>query len=76
MATGRVKWYDATKGFGFILPDEGGPDIYVNKSTVIWAGLDSLKDGQRVFYEVRVNERTGRSAATSLRMLETEGMAS
>jgi CspA family cold shock protein len=64
MATGTVKFFDVARGFGFIQPEDGGKDVFVHKSAVERAGLDSLKEGQRVSYEV-VTER-GKSAAGNL----------
>ena len=52
MATGTVKWFNATKGFGFIQPDAGGKDAFVHISAVERAGLDRLIEGQKVEYEV------------------------
>jgi len=64
MATGTVKWFNATKGFGFIQPDAGGTDIFVHISAVERAGLSSLNEGQKVSYEI-VTER-GKQAAGNL----------
>jgi CspA family cold shock protein len=65
MATGTVKWFDATKGYGFITPDEGGQDAFVHISAVERAGLDTLKDGQRVTYDLE-RGRNGKMAASNL----------
>lgn len=65
MATGTVKWFDATKGYGFITPDEGGQDAFVHISAVERAGLDTLKDGQRVSYDLE-RGRNGKMAASNL----------
>ncbi|HEU0070194.1 MAG TPA: cold-shock protein [Alphaproteobacteria bacterium] len=65
MATGTVKWFNATKGFGFIQPSDGGKDVFVHISAVEKAGLRGLNEGQQVSYDV-VNER-GKSAAGNLR---------
>ncbi|MBU6408264.1 MAG: cold-shock protein [Alphaproteobacteria bacterium] len=67
MATGTVKWFNSTKGFGFIQPDNGGPDVFVHISAVERAGLAGLKDGQKVEFEVEQDRRTGKSAAGQLR---------
>jgi CspA family cold shock protein len=65
MATGTVKWFNATKGFGFIQPDSGGKDVFVHISAVERAGLNGLNEGQKVSYDV-VNER-GKDAAANLK---------
>ncbi|MCG6871352.1 MAG: cold-shock protein [Gammaproteobacteria bacterium] len=65
MATGTVKFFNATKGFGFIEPEGGGSDVFVHISAVERAGLGTLNEGQRVSFEV-VTER-GRPAADSLK---------
>ena len=67
MATGTVKWFNATKGFGFIQPDDGGKDVFVHISAVERAGLRDLNEGQKVAYDVVADKRTGRSAAGNLR---------
>ena len=66
MATGTVKWYNETKGYGFIQPDNGGKDVFVHISAVERAGLRSLKDGQKVSYEVESDRRSGKESATNL----------
>jgi len=65
MASGTVKWFNATKGFGFIQPDNGGKDVFVHISAVERAGLNDLREGQKVSYDV-VNER-GKDAAANLK---------
>ncbi len=67
MSNGTVKWFNATKGFGFIQPEDGGKDVFVHVSAVERAGLRSLNEGQRVAYELQ-NER-GRTAAVNLKAL-------
>lgn len=67
MNTGTVKWFNATKGFGFIQPDNGGPDVFVHISAVERAGLGSLMDGQKISYELVQDRRSGKSAADNLR---------
>lgn len=64
MTTGTVKWFNATKGFGFIEPTEGGKDVFVHISAVQAAGWDGLQEGQKVSYEVEENR--GKEAATNL----------
>lgn len=66
MATGTVKWFNATKGFGFIQPDGGGQDVFVHVSAVERAGLSTLVDGQKVNYEIEQDRRTGKSSAGNL----------
>ena len=68
MATGTVKWFNATKGYGFIQPSDGGKDVFVHISAVERAGLNGLNEGQKVNYEI-ATER-GRSAAVNLRAAE------
>jgi CspA family cold shock protein len=67
MATGTVKWFNATKGFGFIQPDAGGPDVFVHISAVERAGMRDLKDGQKIADEIVANKRTGKSSADNLK---------
>lgn len=67
MDTGTVKWFNATKGFGFIQPDNGGPDVFVHISAVERAGMTTLNEGQKISYEVLADRRTGKSAAGNLR---------
>lgn len=65
MATGTVKWFNTTKGFGFIAPDTGGKDVFVHISAVERAGLTGLADNQKVTFDVEAG-RDGREAATNL----------
>ena len=65
MAIGTVKWFNTTKGFGFIMPQDGGKDVFVHISAVERAGLNGLNEGQKVSYEI-ATER-GRSAAVNLK---------
>ncbi|MBS3650434.1 cold-shock protein [Pseudaminobacter sp. 19-2017] len=66
MATGTVKWFNSTKGFGFIQPDDGGQDVFVHISAVERAGLAGLVEGQKINFEVQQDRRTGKSAAENL----------
>ena len=69
MATGTVKWFNPTKGFGFIEPEDGQKDIFVHISAVERAGLSSLNEGQKVTFET-VSGRDGRSAAENLALAD------
>jgi CspA family cold shock protein len=69
MATGTVKWFNATKGFGFIQPEAGGPDVFVHISAVERAGLRGLNEGQKVSYEMEEDRRSGKKAAGQLQVL-------
>ncbi|MEN8197417.1 MAG: cold-shock protein [Pseudomonadota bacterium] len=61
MASGTVKWFNPTKGYGFITPDDGGKDVFVHISAVQAAGLGTLNEGQRLNFEV-VDDRRGKKA--------------
>ncbi len=65
MAAGTVKWFNPTKGFGFIQPEDGGNDVFVHISAVERAGLSTLTEGQKVDFEMET-DRSGRSSAGSL----------
>ena len=67
MTTGTVKWFNATKGFGFIAPEEGGGDVFVHISAVERSGMSTLNEGQKVTYEIEVDERRGKSSAVNLK---------
>lgn len=71
MATGTVKWFNPTKGFGFIQPDDGCPDVFVHISAVERAGLRELPEGQKVSYEVVVDTRRGKSSAEQLQLKQS-----
>ena len=66
MATGTVKWFNATKGFGFIQPDDGGADVFVHISAVERAGMRSLNDGQKIHYEMVRDNKSGKMSADQL----------
>lgn len=68
MATGTVKWFNATKGFGFIQPDGGSKDVFVHISAVERAGLRGLDDGQKVSFDMEVG-RDGRQSASNLQLI-------
>lgn len=67
MATGTVKWFNPTKGYGFIQPGEGGNDVFVHISAVEKAGLQSLFEGQKVAYELATQK--GKTSAVNLKLL-------
>ncbi|MBW9091687.1 cold-shock protein [Rhizobium wenxiniae] len=66
MNTGTVKWFNSTKGFGFIQPDNGSADVFVHVSAVERAGMRSLSDGQKISYEVVEDRKSGKSSAENL----------
>lgn len=66
MATGTVKWFNTTKGYGFIQPDNGSKDVFVHISAVQRAGMDSLSEGQRVTFEETRDAKSGKYSATDL----------
>lgn len=68
MASGTVKWFNETKGYGFIQPDDGGKDVFVHISAVERAGLRNLKDGQKISYEVEQDRRSGKESAVNLQV--------
>jgi CspA family cold shock protein len=68
MPTGTVKWFNTQKGYGFIQPEGGAKDVFVHISAVERAGLDGLREGQRVSYELET-DRKGKPAAVNLRAL-------
>jgi len=69
MATGTVKWFNTTKGYGFIQPEDGGKDVFVHVSAVERAGLRGLNEGQRVSYELERDKRSGKESAGNLQSL-------
>lgn len=64
MATGTVKWFNGQKGFGFIVPDDGGKDVFVHISAVERSGFKTLNEGQKVSYELETNR--GKTAAVNI----------
>ena len=66
MATGTVKWFNSTKGFGFLKPDDGSADVFVHISAVERAGMDNLPEGKKLSYELEQG-RSGKSSAVNLR---------
>ncbi|MBD3835429.1 MAG: cold-shock protein [Brevundimonas sp.] len=66
MATGTVKWFNATKGYGFIQPDDGGKDVFVHITAVEAAGLRGLDENQKVSYELERDKRSGKESAGQL----------
>jgi CspA family cold shock protein len=69
MATGTVMWFNSTKGFGFIQPDNGGPDVFVHISAVERAGLGGLNENQKLSYELERDQRSGKDSAGQLQAL-------
>ena len=69
MATGKVKWFNDQKGFGFIKPDAGGSDVFVHISAVERSGLRTLADDQAIEYELHTDERRGKTSAVDLKVL-------
>jgi CspA family cold shock protein len=68
MTTGTVKWFNGTKGFGFIQPDAGGADIFVHISAVERAGLRDLREGQKLSYELATEK--GKTSAANLKVID------
>jgi cold shock protein len=66
MEQGTVKWYNETKGYGFIQPDNGGKDVFVHATALERAGMRSLQEGQKISYELQTDQRTGRASAVNL----------
>jgi CspA family cold shock protein len=66
---GTVKWFNSTKGFGFIQPETGDKDVFVHISAVEKAGLGTLNEGQKVSFDLVTNQRNGKAAADNLRAL-------
>ncbi|MEM6913351.1 MAG: cold-shock protein [Pseudomonadota bacterium] len=69
MATGKVKWFNDQKGYGFIQPDEGGSDVFVHISAVERSGLKELKEDQKVSYELYTDQRRNKTSAVDLKVI-------
>jgi CspA family cold shock protein len=67
MPVGTVKWFNSTKGYGFIQPDNGGPDVFVHISAVERSGLGNLTEGQKVSYEEQRDPKRGKTSAENLK---------
>ncbi|MCK0070059.1 cold-shock protein [Kordiimonas laminariae] len=68
MTTGTVKWFNSTKGYGFIAPDDGSADVFVHISAVERSGLQGLNEGDAIGFEIRVDEARGKSSAENLQL--------
>jgi CspA family cold shock protein len=69
MATGTVKFFNTQKGYGFIVQDNGGPDVFVHISAVERAGMRQLNEGQKLSFDVQADRRSGKSAAENLQAI-------
>lgn len=67
MATGTVKWFNTTKGYGFIQPDDGTDDVFVHISAVERSGIGNIHEGQKLSYELQRDPKKGKSAAANLK---------
>ncbi len=67
MATGTVKWFNTTKGYGFIAPEDGGRDVFVHVSAVERSGIGSIHEGQKLSYEIERDRRSGKESAGQLK---------
>ena len=67
MANGTVKWFNSTKGFGFLQPEDGGADVFVHISAVERAGMSNLAEGQRVSFELERDPKRGKTSAVNLK---------
>ena len=68
MANGTVKWFNTTKGFGFIEPEEGGKDVFIHITALQAAGIQNIKDGQKISYEIAISR--GKEAAAEIKILD------
>jgi CspA family cold shock protein len=69
MATGTVKWFSSTKGYGFIQPDQGGPDVFVHVSAVERSGMSGLDEGDKLSFDLQNDPIKGKSSAVNLKKL-------
>jgi cold shock protein len=69
MPIGTVKWFNIRKGYGFIAPDEGGKDVFVHISAVERAGLNGLREGEKISFEEQTDERSGKKSAGNLKAI-------
>ena len=67
MTTGTVKWFNATKGYGFIAPDDGGSDVFLHVSAVEQAGIGSVNEGDKLAFELEKDRKSGKMSAGQLR---------
>jgi cold shock protein len=68
MSTGTVKWFNETKGYGFIQPDQGGKDVFVHISAVERSGMKGLPEGMKVTYDLEADRKSGKESATNLKV--------
>lgn len=69
MAQGTVKFFNPTKGFGFIVQDAGGPDVFVHISALERSGMHHLNEGQKITYDIEQDRRSGKSAAANIQLV-------
>jgi len=69
LPTGKVKWFNQDKGFGFITPDDGGTDVFLHITAAQRAGIDAVKEGMNITFEVAQDRRTGRTSADNIRQV-------
>jgi CspA family cold shock protein len=67
MTTGVVQWFNPTKGYGFIQPDDGGKDVFVHVSALERASMRDLVEGQKVSFDIEIDSRSGKTSATNIR---------